>query len=620
MADKTIPDISTEVALPASGDFFETGSSSRSAKMLVTRVPQQVATRTALKALSVSGIPTGVVVLCVGDTAINDAGGYAYYYDSTSTATNNGVTVLTPDVGSGRWLAFARLNPDFSFIPFINQGTGTGQKILSYVTGNVKYGVAVETDEYRFFAPTGGHVSLGTMSPTDGTTFTPTVNAGAFGMYFPTLAMQRLSKANMAIEINVKDFGATGDGATDDTDAINDAIAALTNNSSLFFPPGKYMTTGLDTISGLTNVRIYGAGAILYQTVQANNLMVIDETCSRFKIDHLIFDGAATSRLTGIHLRMSASYTLIESCEFKGASDYCVFIGNQDTATPTTSVRVIGCLARDSQGDGFHADWVDDVEFVGCVCRNTGDDSFAVIGFQSPADYAYNVRFYDCHAYNAGFRGFALQAVKQVVVANCSVEGSVGSGIEVSVESDDDTSVFNEDVVIRSCDIRDAISSPGPVGAFNIYFTKRALVEGVTVTNPVNGSCVALFDFDDVQLKDVQTIVTRTGFARGIFVYDGLTIVGRTPRTNWGALSIDSAAFNMTQSDNSEAIHVKPNAAYTISNLLITGATGSYVPTGNYIVYGEISGAAKIGNNTCLQARTIAQSGGGVAATVFNNN
>lgn len=49
----------------------------------------------------------------------------------------------------------------------------------------------------------------------------------------------RFTAASVLEWINVKDYGAVGDGVTDDTSAINSAISALTNNSVLYFPPGN---------------------------------------------------------------------------------------------------------------------------------------------------------------------------------------------------------------------------------------------------------------------------------------------------------------------------------------------------------------------------------------------
>ena len=48
--------------------------------------------------------------------------------------------------------------------------------------------------------------------------------------------------------INVKSYGAKGDGVTDDTIAINNAINSINNNTSIvWFPKGTYMINGANT-------------------------------------------------------------------------------------------------------------------------------------------------------------------------------------------------------------------------------------------------------------------------------------------------------------------------------------------------------------------------------------
>jgi hypothetical protein len=56
--------------------------------------------------------------------------------------------------------------------------------------------------------------------------------------------------------VSVKDFGAVGDGSTDDTAAI---VAALAASNSVYFPAGTYMTTGNINIKAKN---IFGAGAV----------------------------------------------------------------------------------------------------------------------------------------------------------------------------------------------------------------------------------------------------------------------------------------------------------------------------------------------------------------------
>ncbi len=75
--------------------------------------------------------------------------------------------------------------------------------------------------------------------------------------------------------INVKDYGALGDGSTDDTAAIQSALNAAYgttgsphggtapgyySNSSVFFPPGHYIITSALTLRSVTGGHIFGSG------------------------------------------------------------------------------------------------------------------------------------------------------------------------------------------------------------------------------------------------------------------------------------------------------------------------------------------------------------------------
>ena len=52
--------------------------------------------------------------------------------------------------------------------------------------------------------------------------------------------------------VSVKDFGAVGDGVTDDTAAIQAAIAAISPTGIVFFPSGRYVHTGLTVSANIT--------------------------------------------------------------------------------------------------------------------------------------------------------------------------------------------------------------------------------------------------------------------------------------------------------------------------------------------------------------------------------
>ena len=61
------------------------------------------------------------------------------------------------------------------------------------------------------------------------------------------------------VGVNVKNYGAVGDGITDDTDAILNAIAACTNSNAVYFPAGSYLTTRTLVVS--KSIVLRGAGS-----------------------------------------------------------------------------------------------------------------------------------------------------------------------------------------------------------------------------------------------------------------------------------------------------------------------------------------------------------------------
>ncbi|TCK87372.1 glycosyl hydrolase family 28-related protein [Paraburkholderia sp. BL9I2N2] len=115
-------------------------------------------------------------------------------------------------------------------------------------------------------------------APSDGTVTTPKLADGAVtmskyadGSIVDSKVAANTALANRLAEYNVKDpqFGALGDGVTDDTAAINKALAFMTQHGgTLYFPQGKYLVSGsglvldqsLITDNLLTHSSIVGSG------------------------------------------------------------------------------------------------------------------------------------------------------------------------------------------------------------------------------------------------------------------------------------------------------------------------------------------------------------------------
>ena len=73
----------------------------------------------------------------------------------------------------------------------------------------------------------------------------------------PVVTLARLGGDERSTIVNVKQFGAKGDGVSDDSTAIHNAMKAATVGSILHFPNGTYVTSGFVVKNGL---RVLGSG------------------------------------------------------------------------------------------------------------------------------------------------------------------------------------------------------------------------------------------------------------------------------------------------------------------------------------------------------------------------
>src|SRR6266436_4579013 len=81
-------------------------------------------------------------------------------------------------------------------------------------------------------------------------------------------------RASTTPPINVMDYGATGNGTTDDTAAIKNAIAALTSGNTLLFPCGTYLTMAQLNIN-ISQVTVDGGSCATIHNTASGTVMVI---------------------------------------------------------------------------------------------------------------------------------------------------------------------------------------------------------------------------------------------------------------------------------------------------------------------------------------------------------
>lgn len=129
-------------------------------------------------------------------------------------------------------------------------------------------------------------------------------------MIFAAALLFALLQPGLTVQANVRNFGAIGDGSTDDSAAIETALANLTGGGILLFPaPGAYAVSRAIHIRGM-GITLRGEGMVshackdfgssLLALSTSNSTLIVMDHCVSCAIEHLGLHGAAAAhRSTG---------------------------------------------------------------------------------------------------------------------------------------------------------------------------------------------------------------------------------------------------------------------------------------------------------------------------------
>jgi hypothetical protein len=168
--------------------------------------------------------------------------------------------------------------------------------------------------------------------------------------------------------VSVKDFGAVGDGTTNDTAAVT---AALAEGREVWFPAGNYLISPI-ALSALAKIKLRGAGRDVTKiTLASTGTALTFSNCHWVQISDISFEASGTAQTLanarGILFDTSTSNSIVERCNFYGFS-----LGGMKqlgTAIATLSGHVVrNCYFLGNGGNQLHMeysnDWtIDDNQF-----------------------------------------------------------------------------------------------------------------------------------------------------------------------------------------------------------------------------------------------------------------
>ncbi|WP_222192780.1 glycosyl hydrolase family 28-related protein [Modestobacter italicus] len=249
----------------------------------------------------------------------------------------------------------------------------------------------------------------------------------------------------------VEKFGATGDGRTDDTAALQKALDSVPVGSVLQLKAGAtYLHSDVLRLTR-SDVTVSGPGATLLATSEARSSFHV--TGSRVQVTGVTFALTSSTRRWDApaqdKVRVWGNDVVLRDVRVEGAAAAGIFI---DGSARFLLDRVI---VSDSRADGIHmSNGARDGRVVSPVTNRTGDDGVAVVSYRSDGVVSARIQ-----------------------VTSPTVNGTTwGRGISVVGGND----ISYTDVTIRDTDA--AAVYLGSEAEYDTYPSQRVLVRGGTVT------------------------------------------------------------------------------------------------------------------------------------------
>jgi polygalacturonase len=124
---------------------------------------------------------------------------------------------------------------------------------------------------------------------------------------------------------NVRDFGAKGDGVTEDTKAIQATVDAAPDGSLIYFPPGVYLV-GVSTPYGIvvknrSRLRFVGEGgaSVLKVPPERDRRWMTFDDCEDIEVTRLSFDKNGSTRFGGLAFYSSRRIRITQNRFFDSA-------------------------------------------------------------------------------------------------------------------------------------------------------------------------------------------------------------------------------------------------------------------------------------------------------------
>lgn len=596
-----------------------------------------------------------VVVKRETATGVETTLAYVTDYTVTGVGVGTGGTIsLVATLSASYTLAITRVVPLVQDTDLRNQGTffpNTYEDALDYLTAidqqqqdaiarSLKIGAGVDPADFQTdisTLPAGAYLRVNNtgdaFEASLGDPNTSTYTASGTG------AVTRTVSAKLGETLSVKDFGAVGDGVTDDAAAIQLAINATPTYGVLFFPAGTYLI-GAQLASVNDYVRFCGPAKLLAKANTPFLVLWLSTARTGLVFEDLIFHANGGNRTTGqTTVHGGTQFTACTDCHWvrcvaKETRGYLTSSAVGFAMSATTRCRADHCVAIDCgesntvrTSDGFYMKGTQNVAAacIAVTCTDTGwvmedcdesvvDDCTAdrcaaggAITVSGAADHYGNTMFLTCRNWQAANTG-GVQI------------GSLGTG-----------SLYDTTAIITSS-ADTASYGDGP--AVYVRKTSSGAVNGLDLTVNIKNSKnqAVLVDGENVTIRGRITGATDTSvqfqsgaghLCSGLFVQGGTFGIGANNAASVSVVGCILKSQVVSGGGTGYAIGANDTSTVDVmSTTIITPGAGQFSKAAGATLtrYGMVAASLAWGSSSANVGIGYSDGAGGAVAQATNKS
>lgn len=324
------------------------------------------------------------------------------------------------------------------------------------------------------------------------------LGAASIGLLIPLIVVLLIvGRPKLVRSVSPVDFGAVGDGATDDSAALQQAFDSVAAGGTVTIPAGKVFAHSQVLTLARDDVRVTGGGTLL-ATAEATSEVLLK--ADGIQVDGITLAMGSTTRRWDAHeqmkLRIAATDGVtVSDVVIDGSAAAGVFVGG------ATNFRLIDLEVRNTRADGIHiTEGSREGVVMNPVVTASGDDGVAVVSYRDfPVCERITISGPRVARQSWG-RAFAVVGGEDITIADFVAEYSSAAGLYVASEAN-----FNTHPVTR------------------VTATRGALI-GSNQSDEVDHGAVLLFNGQpgttnsDITISDVIVTDTRATAPRNVAI------------------------------------------------------------------------------------------------------